>query len=1380
MFGVKSVFGFLSLLSFGLINNANALEIPEFSLPVGAAVTAVDNSSRDFGLLDEKGKAHFRREEGTWIRTLIHPDSREKKEFEPDSRALFILVNFSGVGPRSSISFQKSNFSGLKAKYRRKGDGWEIEGLEQPLSESERSVVERYANGNSFFKTIIHSASSRNYVQGRDYPLNTTEAESFDGAGTISLAKVQKMWGKDIAEFRVSLTQYAGYDIDDGCDHVFWVTVDEGRPVYLSTSCKLKAKLNQIEADVYIQRTRGFSYSDLSISDFSPTPLPALHPRGEIVDMAFSEKTKQLVFVSKEGGSDDHWLSFWDLDRRRLVYSVKARGGMLAKSADEDVLINVGEYRLGSAHTLIGDGYQEFGNMASLDMDRKILSMGTLGRYPVTLNEKNEIEVFNLGWGKQIYRHELEHSAYEMLAAANDGRVATLNSAGNLAIHELQISHEDCEDGAAVEGSGFEGSWCEGAKVHAQLNKHQASIDLGFIISDDDKETSMLIGRKWGISLLSVHEKLPLLGYCVKAKYQCGLINYQDSTHVKLSGSSLAFSDAANEVVTNQGVYDLHGRFIRSSSTTSFGAGKIALSEQGGLTFTEDFDYGKGVGRRKIVARDLDTGEPVEEISAKTFPVKQLLPQGDSGLLVLTGPQFSDLNDMLAIDFKTLSVDKQSIEFPVRHVEENSRYILIVGADASILMDKQDQANPQLIKAKVSHHKLTKNALIYTDSNSVYRLGFREQSSVLLHRFESTIYDMIVLDSDGEKMVLQLEEGQFFLPHINKTLLLNYASAPTKALVNFGDDRGFLVAGLLDDTGHFNSAIPLMHHYDNEGQFLKVFEPSWGRAVSHYVTENGQLWSGTKDGNITVRDLDTGLILEDFSPHQGRIADIVELDGGIVATGSLDGTIKLWRTDVPSPRFLHAKQGQAQVLVKPEINKRNPKLIATFIADSDGEFIASSSDGYYWGTPKGLHRASFVDGNKIFDYTRYDYWLNRPDIIASRIGKSSAEDLLAWEKLVGVRRSRHGDGALSQRSMSHPTPVFSLSGPEKVQANETVKLNWSVSQKSRADRLHVLVNEVPVFGVEGKRITESSGDFELSLSRGANKVKAFVSNKDGVRSTTQFKTYNGMGKAQKPDLYVLAIGVSDYERDFLDLNYARKDVEDLSRLLAASEQYQKVHIKNLVDGDVTRDSVLQAKQFLAATRPDDRVVVFFAGHGFLDDSNDYYFGTVDIDPYDPAKNGLDYASISNLVDNIPSRYKLLMLDTCHSGEVNELSVTGTYAEGVVSRGLSLRAPTRAKPNLRLSYQMLQNTFVDLRASTGAVVISASGGREYALEKSGNGVFTSALLAGLGKKAADSDQDGIVSVEELRRYTYSEVSRLTNGGQTPTTRKNNLEINFGLY
>lgn len=88
----------------------------------------------------------------------------------------------------------------------------------------------------------------------------------------------------------------------------------------------------------------------------------------------------------------------------------------------------------------------------------------------------------------------------------------------------------------------------------------------------------------------------------------------------------------------------------------------------------------------------------------------------------------------------------------------------------------------------------------------------------------------------------------------------------------------------------------------------------------------------------------------------------------------------------------------------------------------------------------------------------------------------------------------------------------------------------------------------------------------------------------------------------------------------------------------------------------------------------------------------------------------------------------------------------------------------------------------LRASTGAIVISAAGGLEYALEQSRykNGVFTASVIKGLSEGKADQDADGIITTKELRDYTYQEVSRMTNGAQTPTTRSYNLDVDFALY
>jgi uncharacterized caspase-like protein len=192
----------------------------------------------------------------------------------------------------------------------------------------------------------------------------------------------------------------------------------------------------------------------------------------------------------------------------------------------------------------------------------------------------------------------------------------------------------------------------------------------------------------------------------------------------------------------------------------------------------------------------------------------------------------------------------------------------------------------------------------------------------------------------------------------------------------------------------------------------------------------------------------------------------------------------------------------------------------------------------------------------------------------------------------------------------------------------------------------------------------------------------------------------------------------------------------------------------------------------------------------LDSNLDYYFVTHDFDRAKPAKRGLSYEQLESLLDGIPARRKLMMMDTCHSGEVDEEAVRtppplpggggsrGTEDVKVASDFRSftysgaIQSPDR-------SQEILSQLFADLRRGSGAAVISSASGVEFALESAQwqNGVFTFAVLQGVTSGQADLDRDGTIRVSELRDYVVGEVHRLTRGAQTPTARRENLEFDF---
>jgi hypothetical protein len=150
--------------------------------------------------------------------------------------------------------------------------------------------------------------------------------------------------------------------------------------------------------------------------------------------------------------------------------------------------------------------------------------------------------------------------------------------------------------------------------------------------------------------------------------------------------------------------------------------------------------------------------------------------------------------------------------------------------------------------------------------------------------------------------------------------------------------------------------------------------------------------------------------------------------------------------------------------------------------------------------------------------------------------------------------------------------------------------------------------------------------------------------------------------------------------------------------------------------------------------------------------------------------------------------RLLLLDTCHSGQVGEkdemlLAQMDTElpkgVRAVKQRGMSV------KPVAGLSAEgqqrFIEEMFLLPGLHRGINIIGASGGAEFALESAqwNNGVFTASIIEALREKKADLNEDGRVSVGELRNYLSQRVSELTKGAQKPSVVAAERDQDFDL-
>jgi uncharacterized caspase-like protein/tetratricopeptide (TPR) repeat protein len=247
-------------------------------------------------------------------------------------------------------------------------------------------------------------------------------------------------------------------------------------------------------------------------------------------------------------------------------------------------------------------------------------------------------------------------------------------------------------------------------------------------------------------------------------------------------------------------------------------------------------------------------------------------------------------------------------------------------------------------------------------------------------------------------------------------------------------------------------------------------------------------------------------------------------------------------------------------------------------------------------------------------------------------------------------------------------------------------------------------------------------------------------------------------KVSIPRSYALVIGISRYQNlpPEAQLKYPDRDAAAIYTVLISQQggQFPPENVHVLKDSDATLKSITdQLENWLTSVaKDDDRVLIYFAGHGFISGGASYFA------PYDLQRDNIPGTAYplsrlgSVIGGKIHGKWKVLLADACHSGAITPEA-------------------DRAQVNQSL---------LDLTKSL--FVVTASRDREQSFEGpgwgGGHGIFTYYVVKGL-EGEADSSGDGVVSAQELGDYVYANVSQATGERQHPTFDRGSFDTNMVL-
>jgi WD40 repeat protein len=617
--------------------------------------------------------------------------------------------------------------------------------------------------------------------------------------------------------------------------------------------------------------------------------------------------------------------------------------------------------------------------------------------------------------------------------------------------------------------------------------------------------------------------------------------------------------------------------------------------------------------------------------------------------------------------------------------------------------------------------------------------------------------------------------------------LLNYNSNS----LTFSPDGKFLVTGIGSSFQIWNVLSgKLIRNYEDDsdiseetsGEFRESVESNTINSLA--FSPNGKfLVIGRDNGSIQSFQIsEDGNFEQDnfieMNAHTEKIVSVTfSLDSKKIFSSSTDTSIKIW-------------------------NVSDGKLLATLYATSNFDWLVITPEGLFDGSPNAWRELSWRFNNNTFDYAPVEAFFKEfyypgllQEIMQGKTPTPPSKDLSEIDIRQPVVKITEIDGKTTDSANNLSSDKQTVKVRVEIEDNSKTgrKANFPASSDANDLRLFRNGSLVRLWKKSGAASDKTSSVFDLtkdegctqiaatkdaprkavcetevSITSGENNFTAYAFNHDDVKSSdAPTVTVKGDFARRDGTLYVLAVGVNQYQNKDYNLNYAVKDVVEIGKTLQENQaklgnlkQYAKTEIITLTDNSATKGNILNAlarltngdKTALPAnaanelkaellkikqTQPEDAVVVYFAGHGVSRGERFYLL------PHDftGEANLLEKQSISDLeindaLEKVDAGKILMVIDACQSGQA-----LGGKNDG--------RAPMNSKGFAQLAYDK------------GMLILTAAQSQQAALEavRIGNkeirhGLLTYTLLEAIRNPQSNADKDANKQLWEREWFDFA--------------------------